>query len=86
MVAFHLPPFTIHLLPFTIHHSPFTIHPSPFTLTKISEKVNIKPADPEIEKEFNKWVYAKGVKLQGLVRRRKSEAWLYFHNELKFDF
>jgi lysozyme len=50
------------------------------------KKVNLKPADPEIEKEFNKWVYAKGVKLQGLVRRRKSEAWLYFHNELKFDF
>ena len=50
------------------------------------KKVNINPGDPTIETEFNKWVYAKGVKLQGLVRRRKAEAWLYFHGSLKFQF
>jgi lysozyme len=50
------------------------------------KKVNRNPNDPEIEKEFNKWVYAKGVKLQGLIRRRKSESWLYFKNEVKLDF
>lgn len=50
------------------------------------KKVNLNPNDPTIEAEFNKWVYAKGVKLQGLIRRRKAEAWLYFHGTLKFDF
>lgn len=50
------------------------------------KKVNHDPKDPSIEAEFNKWVYAKGVKLKGLVRRRKAEAWLYFHGSLKFDF
>ena len=50
------------------------------------KKVNARPTDPSIEVEFNKWIYAKGVKLQGLIRRRKAEAWLYFHGTLKFDF
>lgn len=42
------------------------------------KKVNADPDDPTIRDEFMKWVYAGGVKLQGLVNRRDSEADLYF--------
>jgi lysozyme len=42
------------------------------------KKVNINPNDATIRNEFNKWVYANGVVLQGLVNRRKAEADLYF--------
>jgi lysozyme len=50
------------------------------------KKVNINPNDPTIQAEFEKWVYAGNVKLQGLIRRRKSEAFLYFKGQLKFNF
>src|SRR5690606_23508894 len=42
------------------------------------KKVNANPSDPAIRAEFMKWVYAAGVKLKGLERRRKAEADLYF--------
>lgn len=41
-------------------------------------KVNANPSDPTIKNEFAKWVYADGVKLAGLIRRRAAEAELYF--------
>lgn len=41
-------------------------------------KVNTNPNDPSIKNEFAKWVYADGVKLAGLIRRRAAEAELYF--------
>ncbi|MDD2965445.1 MAG: lysozyme [Bacteroidales bacterium] len=50
------------------------------------KKVNANPNDPTIEAEFNKWVYANKVKLPGLVKRRKAEAWLYFHGINNFNF
>ena len=34
--------------------------------------------DPTIRKEFERWIYAGGKVLNGLVRRRKEEADLYF--------
>jgi lysozyme len=34
--------------------------------------------DPTIRKEFERWIYAGGKILNGLVRRRKEEAELYF--------
>jgi len=34
--------------------------------------------DPTIRKEFERWIYAGGKALNGLVRRRKEEADLYF--------
>ena len=40
-------------------------------------KVNINPSDPTIRNEFNKWVFAGGKKLNGLVRRRQAEGDLY---------
>ena len=42
------------------------------------KKVNINPNDSTIRAEFDKWVYANGKVLQGLVNRRKAEADLYF--------
>ena len=42
------------------------------------KKVNANPADATIRDEFNKWTHAGGKVLDGLVRRRKAEADLYF--------
>ena len=42
------------------------------------KKVNRNPDDPSIRQEFEKWVYAGGRMLQGLVERRKAEADMYF--------
>lgn len=42
------------------------------------KKVNVDPNDTKITNEFNKWVYAGGRKLNGLIRRRKKESELYF--------
>jgi lysozyme len=50
------------------------------------KKVNLNPNDSSIQKEFEKWVMAAGKPLVGLVKRRKSEAWLYYNGTLKLDF
>lgn len=42
------------------------------------KKVNINPNDPTIRDEFMKWVNAGGKPFNGLIRRRKAEADLYF--------
>ena len=42
------------------------------------KKVNLNPNDISIEQEFNKWVFAGSQKLEGLIKRRQSEANLYF--------
>ncbi len=42
------------------------------------KKIKINTKDKSITDEFNKWVNAGGVKLPGLIRRRKAEAELYF--------
>lgn len=45
-------------------------------------KININPNDPTIRQEFQKWVYAGGTVLRGLVRRRNAEAMLYFETTI----
>lgn len=42
------------------------------------KKVNANPLDAQIRSEFQKWIYADGKKLNGLLRRRNAEADLYF--------
>lgn len=42
------------------------------------KKVNANPSDPTIRSEFLKWNKSKGKILNGLTRRRKAEADLYF--------
>lgn len=42
------------------------------------KKVNANPNDPDIAYQFRRWTKANGRTLQGLVKRRKEEAELYF--------
>jgi lysozyme len=42
------------------------------------KKVNANPLDAQIRGEFQKWIYADGRKLNGLLRRRNAETNLYF--------
>ena len=49
-----------------------------FRRSTLLRKVNANPEDPNIRAEFGKWVRAGGNTLNGLVRRRKAEADLYF--------
>lgn len=44
----------------------------------LRRKVNENPKDPTIKDEFVKWIYSDGKPLEGLRRRRKAEAELYF--------
>lgn len=44
----------------------------------LRKKINIKPNDPTIRNEFMKWVHSNGKIVEGLKRRRKAEADLYF--------
>ena len=45
------------------------------TLLKV---VNDNPNDLRIKKEFQKWIYAGGKKMGGLIKRRQDESNLYF--------
>ena len=49
-----------------------------FRNSTLCRKVKANSDDPAIRNEFGKWVYAGGKKLQGLERRRKEEADVYF--------
>jgi len=49
-----------------------------FVRSTLLRKIKSNPNDPTIRKEFEKWIYAGGKVLIGLVRRRKDEAELYF--------
>jgi len=40
----------------------------------------------EIVKQFQRWKFDDGKEQPGLLRRRKAEAYLYCHNEIKFYF
>lgn len=49
-----------------------------FRSSTLLKKVNKNPNDPSIDFEFKKWVWAKGKKLPGLIKRREEESNLYF--------
>lgn len=49
-----------------------------FRNSTLCRKVKANSDDPAIRNEFMKWIYAGGKKLQGLERRRKEEAEMYF--------
>jgi len=44
----------------------------------LRKKVNANPFDTSIRQEFEKWIYADGKKVNGLLIRRRQEADLYF--------
>lgn len=52
-----------------------------FLKSTLLKKVKINPNDPTIAMEFSKWIHAGGKPLEGLRRRRKAEAELYFTKE-----
>lgn len=56
----------------------FNIGAGNFQKSTLLKKLKADPNDPTIYDEFLRWVYAGGVKLLGLVRRRTDEADLYF--------
>ena len=49
-----------------------------FARSTLLRKIKSNPNDPTIRKEFERWIYAGGKVLNGLVRRRREEAELYF--------
>ncbi len=49
-----------------------------FRKSTLLKKLLADPNDPTIASEFNRWIYAGGRVLQGLVKRRSEEARLYF--------
>lgn len=49
-----------------------------FINSTLCKKIKANANDPDIAKEFAKWVNSKGRKLAGLVNRRKVESDLYF--------
>ena len=49
-----------------------------FARSTLLRKIKSNANDPAIRKEFERWVYAGGKVLNGLVRRRREEADLYF--------
>lgn len=49
-----------------------------FARSTLLRKIKSNANDPTIRKEFERWVYAGGKALNGLVRRRREEADLYF--------
>ncbi|MBE6293835.1 MAG: lysozyme [Bacteroidales bacterium] len=48
-----------------------------FICSTLRNKILINIDEPTIPDEFRKWVFAKGKKLQGLVKRREWEAQMY---------
>ena len=56
----------------------FNLGTAALAKSTLLKKVKANPNDPSITIEFMKWVNAGGVKLEGLIRRRKAEAELYF--------
>ena len=56
----------------------FNVGVGNFARSTLLRKIKSNPNDPTIRKEFERWMYAGGKVLNGLVRRRKEEAELYF--------
>ena len=56
----------------------FNLGVGSFARSTLLRKIKSNPNDPTIRKEFERWIYAGGKVLIGLVRRRKEEAELYF--------
>lgn len=56
----------------------FNIGSGNYDRSTIRTKIKANPADPAIRTEFGKWVNAGGKRLEGLVKRRATEADLYF--------
>ena len=56
----------------------FNIGGTAFRNSTLRRKVLANPDDPSIRGEFARWIYAGERELDGLVKRRKAEADMYF--------
>ena len=56
----------------------FNLGAGNFARSTLLRRIKAHPNDITIRREFVRWVYAGGKVLQGLVKRRKEEADLYF--------
>lgn len=56
----------------------FNIGASKFNGSTLKKKLLKNASDKSISIEFSRWIYSKGEKLNGLVKRREDEATLYF--------
>lgn len=56
------------------------------TRSRLIARINHDPNDVWIEREFEKWSRVNNFLITGLLRRRRSEYWLYKHGEVKFIF
>lgn len=56
----------------------YNLGPAALKGSTLLKKVNANASDPTIRMEFIKWVYAGGLVLEGLKKRRIMEADLYF--------
>lgn len=55
----------------------YNIGAQAFSRSTLLRKVKANPNDSTIAAEFGRWVYAKGVRLPGLIVRRVEEAHIY---------
>jgi lysozyme len=56
----------------------FNVGSGNFLTSTLRKRIIADPFDPDIARQFKRWVYAKGRKLRGLEKRRAEEAELYF--------
>lgn len=56
----------------------FNLGPGNLKSSTLLKRVNANPNDPDIERQFKRWVYCSGKVLKGLVKRREREANMYF--------
>jgi lysozyme len=52
-----------------------------FRRSTLLKLINVNPNDPNIAVQFGRWNRANGKVIKGLVKRRQSEAALYFSNK-----
>ena len=58
----------------------FNLGPAQFRASTLRAKINRGASPEEIATQFMRWVFASGVKLKGLIKRREREAQLFMKN------
>lgn len=56
----------------------FNVGAGNFRSSTLLKRVRLNPNDPDIDRQFKRWVYANGRILPGLIKRRNDETKLYF--------
>jgi lysozyme len=56
----------------------FNVGSGNFRSSTLLKRIKENPNHPDIQNQFNRWIYAGGKVLPGLIKRRAEEAKLYF--------